>query len=66
VRSLVAFVAVSGCTDAEAKFIDRLLQTRPGNKLLSYPRRSSRSFVTGVLSSEAAQQADAQGTRRTS
>ena len=55
VRSLVAFAAVSeSYPTPRLKFIDRLLlQTRPGNKLLSYlAAKQPEQFVTGVLSSE--------------
>ena len=55
VRALVAFAAVSEAyPPARLKLVDRLLlQTRPGNKLLSYmAARQPEQFVTGVLSSE--------------
>ncbi len=55
VRSLVAFAAVSQAYPTpRLKFIDRLLlQTRPGNKLLSYlAAKQPEQFVSGVLASE--------------
>ena len=55
VRSLVAFAAVSEAYPTpKLKFIDRvLLQTRPGNKLLSYlAAKQPEQFVYGVLASE--------------
>ena len=53
--ALVAFAAVSeSYPTPKLKFIDRLLlQTRPGNKLLSYlAAKQPEQFVTGVLASE--------------
>jgi pimeloyl-ACP methyl ester carboxylesterase len=55
VRSLVAFAAVSQAYPTpKLKFVDRLLlQTRPGNRLLSYlAAKQPEQFVTGVLASE--------------
>jgi pimeloyl-ACP methyl ester carboxylesterase len=55
VRSLVAFAAVSKAYPTpRLKFVDRLLlQTRPGNRLLSYlAAKQPEQFVTGVLASE--------------
>ena len=55
VGSLVAFAAVSEAYPTpKLKFIDRLLlQTRPGNRLLSYlAAKQPEQFVSGVLSSE--------------
>jgi pimeloyl-ACP methyl ester carboxylesterase len=57
VRSLVAFAAVSEAYPTpRLKFVDRLLlQTRPGNRLLSYlAAKRPEQFVTGVLASEGA------------
>lgn len=55
VRSLVAFAAVSEAyPPPRLKLVDRLLlQTRPGNRLLSYmAAKQPEQFVAGVLSSE--------------
>jgi pimeloyl-ACP methyl ester carboxylesterase len=55
VRSLVAFAAVSEAyPPPKLKLVDRLLlQTRPGNKLLSYmAAKQPEQFVMGVLASE--------------
>lgn len=55
VRSLVAFAAVSEAyPQPRLKLVDRLLlQTRPGNRLLSYmAAKQPEQFVSGVLASE--------------
>jgi pimeloyl-ACP methyl ester carboxylesterase len=55
VRSIVAFAAVSRAYPTpRLKLVDRLLlQTRPGNRLLSYvAAKQPQQFVTGVLATE--------------